>query len=99
MPTKPAPIATLAALLSLVFWGGTAIANRYAVAFADPIVVATLRSILAGIIALAVALTLRLKWPAGRNDQLLLLLSGLCSFAMWQHLEGLLPARSSHLVF
>lgn len=83
MPTRPASVAVVAALLALVFWGGTAIANRYAVGFADPIVVATLRSMLAGGVALVVALALRLKRPDGRADQALLLLSGLFSFAFW----------------
>ncbi len=95
MSTKPPPIAILAALLTLVFWGGTAIANRYAVGFADPIVVATLRSMLAGIVALMIALALRLRWPAARHDQLLLLVSGLCSFAAWPIFLSLGLARTT----
>ena len=54
MSIKPAPVAVLAALLALIFWGGTAIANRYAVGFADPIVVATLRSMLASDMSLTI---------------------------------------------
>lgn len=80
---SPPVIAVVAALVTLVFWGGTAIANRYAVGFADPITVATLRSMLAGGIALVVALVLRLEFPTGRHDRLLLLASGLTSFALW----------------
>jgi drug/metabolite transporter (DMT)-like permease len=75
--------AIIAAMFTLVFWGGTAIANRYAVGFADPITVATLRSMLAGAVALIIALTLRLPFPGGRHDRLLLLASGLSSFALW----------------
>lgn len=76
-------VPVLTALLALVFWGGTAIANRYAVGFADPIVVATLRSMLAGFVALVIALALRLERPTGRGDWGLLLVSGLFSFAIW----------------
>ena len=91
-------LAFLAALVTLVFWGGTAIANRYAVGFADPITVATLRSMLAGALALIVALVWRLQFPAERNDRVLLLLSGLFSFAFWPILLslGLAKTTASH---
>ena len=83
MRSRPASVAIIAALIALIFWGGTAIANRYAVGFADPITVATLRSVLAGILALVVALVLRLKRPASRDDWRLLLVSGIFSFGLW----------------
>ena len=87
--------AFIAAIITLVFWGGTAIANRYAVGFADPITVATLRSMLAGAIALVVALAMRLEFPSERNDRILLLLSGLFSFAIWPLAISLGVARTT----
>lgn len=76
-------LAVAAALVTLVFWGGTAIANRYAVGFADPVAVATLRSMLAGALAVIIVLALRLEFPASGHDRLLLFISGLTSFALW----------------
>ncbi|MGI9220269.1 MAG: DMT family transporter [Woeseiaceae bacterium] len=84
MSAKSSPaLAIAAALITLLFWGGTAIANRYAVGFADPITVATLRSLLAGLLALIIAVALKLKVPSGTGDRSLLLASGLSSFALW----------------
>jgi drug/metabolite transporter (DMT)-like permease len=98
MRSRPQSIAVLAALVALTFWGGTAIANRYAVGFADAVTVAALRSMLAGLLALGIAFALRLKWPADRSDQWLLLLSGLFSFAFWPILLslGLERTTASH---
>lgn len=90
-----AAAAFIAAMVTLLFWGGTAIANRYAVGFADPITVATLRSMLAGAIALLVALSMRLEFPRERNDRILLLLSGLLSFAVWPLAISLGVARTT----
>lgn len=98
MPDKHSSVAIAAALLALVFWGGTAIANRYAVGFADPVVIATLRSMLAGGVALIVALAFGLRRPAGRSEHGMLLLSGLFSFALWPILLslGLERTTASH---
>lgn len=98
MTSRSSTLVVLAALLALVFWGGTAIANRYAVGFADPITVATLRSMLAGALALIVALLMRLNFPHKHSDRLLLSLSGLFSFALWPILLslGLEKTTASH---
>lgn len=84
-----------AAVVALVFWGGTAIANRYAVEFADPVAVATLRSMLAGVIALIVSFLLKFKFPAGATDRIILIVSGLCSFAIWPLALSLGLARTT----
>ena len=82
----------------MVFWGGTAVANRYAIAYLDPIVVAALRSMLAGALALVVALALRLQFPKEPHDRLLLLISGITSFALWPIFisVGLARTTASH---
>lgn len=87
--------AFVAAIFTLIFWGGTAVANRYAVGFVDPITAATLRSMLAGAIALMVALAMRLEFPTERKDRLLLVLSGLFSFAIWPLAISLGVARTT----
>lgn len=87
--------AFVAAIVALIFWGGTAVANRYAVGFIDPITVATLRSMLAGAIALIAALALRMPFPATRRDRFLLLLVGLFGFAIWPVVISLGLARTT----
>ena len=57
--------------------------------------VATLRSMLAGAIALVISLFLRLKFPAGHSDRLVLVISGLCSFAIWPLALSLGLARTT----
>lgn len=93
--TDSATTAFVAAIFALIFWGGTAVANRYAVGFIDPITVATLRSMLAGAIALVTALVLQMPFPATRRDRFLLLLVGLFGFAIWPLAISLGLARTT----
>jgi len=93
--TGAATTAFVAAIFGLIFWGGTAVANRYAVGFIDPITVATLRSMLAGAIALLTALVLRMPFPATRRDRFLLLLVALFGFAIWPLAISLGLARTT----
>jgi len=73
----------LAAITTLFIWGGTAIANKYAVGFMDALTAGVLRSMLAGLAAMAICLIFRLKFPHENKHRLLLLISGLSSFAVW----------------
>jgi hypothetical protein len=52
-----------AAILALIMWSGTAIANKVAVASISGATAGILRSMLAGLIALALATLLRLPFP------------------------------------
>ena len=92
---NPVMLPLIAAIVALIFWGGTAIANRYAVGFVDPISIASLRSMLAGVFALVLCLLLRLPFPATRRDFILLLISGLFSFAVWPLAISLGVARTT----
>ena len=83
MSSRPAALAFFAAIIAMIFWGGTAVANRYAVGFIDPMTVATLRTCLAGTVALVIALMLRMPLPTTHRDRLLLVLVGLIGFAIW----------------
>ena len=72
-----------AGILALVMWSGTAIANKIAVASMSGLTAGVLRSLLAGTIALALSLLLRLPKPSNNEDRVLLVVSGLSSFAIW----------------
>ena len=95
MSSRPAALAFVAAIIAMIFWGGTAVANRYAVGFIDPITVATLRTCLAGSVALVIALALRMPLPTTRRDQFLLVLVGLIGFAIWPLTISLALAKTT----
>jgi drug/metabolite transporter (DMT)-like permease len=82
MRDKPFTVYAMA-IGALVLWGGTPIANKAAVATIDPATAGLLRSAIAGVLAAALALALRLPWPSVRRQQWLLAFSGLASFAAW----------------
>jgi drug/metabolite transporter (DMT)-like permease len=93
------PLAAVAALgLTLIFWSGTPIANRFAVAHIDAITAGTFRSMLAGFVALGIALILRLPFPTTPRLRLLLVYSGWANFAIWPGMLslGIALANASH---
>lgn len=84
-----APAAVAAAVIALLLWSGTAVANKIAVAHMDPLTAGVLRSMLAGLVAVAVAAGGRLPLPPGAGNKLLLLVTGAASFAVWPMLLSL----------
>jgi drug/metabolite transporter (DMT)-like permease len=78
-----------AACLALLIWSGTTIANKVAVNYMDALSAGVLRSMMAGIIALIIAVSLRLPFPKSPRDAATLLLSGVTSFAVWPALFSL----------
>lgn len=74
---------------AILLWGGTPIANKLAVAHMDAMTAGLLRSLLAGLVAGAIAFSFRLPFPRGTGDRILLLVSGLTSFAIWPALLSL----------
>lgn len=74
------PAIILAALAAVVLWGASPVAAKVAVADLSPLAVAVLRTFLGGVLAVPVALALKVRWPAQRRLQLILLLSGFCGF-------------------
>ena len=78
-----------AASTALILWSGTAIANKIAVAYMDALSAGVLRSLLAGIVATIIAVVLRLPFPNSRRDTVILLVSGISSFAIWPALLSL----------
>lgn len=91
-------VAYSAAALTLVFWSGTAIANRFVIAHIDALSAGIGRSMIAGFAALAIALVLRLPFPQSPRHRWLLLYSGWTNFAIWPALLslGVALANASH---
>lgn len=75
--------ALYAAILALLLWSGTAVANKIAVGHMSGLTVGVLRSILAGIFAMPVVFLLRLPFPQSAPDRILLTVSGVTSFVIW----------------
>ncbi len=84
-----------AAVLALVMWSGTAIANKVAVAYMSGLTTGVLRSMLAAAIALIVAFALRLPRPTTGKERLCLIVSGFASFAVWPALLGIGIAQTT----
>ncbi|HEX6995865.1 MAG TPA: DMT family transporter [Gammaproteobacteria bacterium] len=68
---------------TLLLWSGTPIANKIVVHYMDGLTAGLVRSTLAGLVAVVVAIALRLPFPRGGRDRLLLVVSGVFSFAAW----------------
>jgi drug/metabolite transporter (DMT)-like permease len=96
LPVDIAPFA--AAILALLLWSGTAIANKIAVGYIDALSAGVLRSMLAGVIATIFAFILRLPFPSSRRDIVILLVAGNASFAVWPALlsVGIEHTTASH---
>ncbi len=84
-----------AAAGAVLLWGGTAVANKFAVAEMDALMAGVLRSALAGLIAATIALLARLPRPRTAGQLRLLLFSGLASFAAWPMLMSLGLGRTT----
>ena len=82
---RHAPIAVVwgATALAVLLWGGTPIANKIAIVGIDPATIGILRPILAGPVAVLLALSLGLPFPPGGRDRLLLFVAGITNFAIW----------------
>ena len=98
-PPLTIPVAT-AAIAALLIWSGTGVANKVAVQQIDPLTAGLLRSMLAGFIALGIALVLRFPFPKTVGDRSLFFISGVTSFALWPGILslGLGWTTASHAV-
>lgn len=70
----------VAALGAVFIFGGSAVATKVAVSAISAVDVAILRTIIGGLVALPLALLLRIRLPATPGQRGLLLLSGFCGF-------------------
>lgn len=69
-----------AALGAVIIFGGSAVATKVAVSAISAIDVSILRTIIGGLVALPLALGLRIPLPTSSMQKWLLLLSGFCAF-------------------
>ncbi len=73
-------IVFIAALGAVVIFGGSAVATRVAVSAITALDVSIMRTIIGGLVAIPMALALRIPLPATMPQKWLLLLSGFCGF-------------------
>lgn len=77
---RVSPAVIFAALAAVILWGASPVAAKVAVADMTPLTVAVLRTFLGGVLAVPVALALKIRWPQQRRLQMILLLSAFCGF-------------------
>jgi len=83
-PAVPSARSALAAGIgTLLLWSGTPVANKIVVDYMDGLTAGLVRSTLAGLVAVIVAMAWRLPFPRASRDRLLLAVSGIMSFAAW----------------
>jgi len=68
------------ALIVMVVWGGTAVFTKIATGQMEPLLVGVLRTVLGGCLALPIALAMRQKLPAGREERRLLAFAGFAAY-------------------
>lgn len=77
------PAVIIAALAAVVIWGASPVATKLAVADLPPLAVAVLRTVIGGMLALPVALAMRVAPPAAWAERRIVILSGCCGFAIF----------------
>jgi len=70
----------VAALAAVIIFGGSSVATKVAVSAINAIDVSIMRTVIGGLIAIPLAIGLRIKLPASVHQRWLLLLSGGCGF-------------------
>ena len=70
----------IAALIAVVIFGGSAVATKMAVSSIAALDVSILRTVIGGLLAIPIALALRIRLPAANAQRWLLLVSGFCGF-------------------
>jgi len=74
------PLVIIAALAAVILWGASPVAAKVAVGDLSALTVALLRTFVGGLLAVPVALALRVPPPGPRRLRLILLLTGFCGF-------------------
>ena len=83
---------------AILLWGGSPIATRLAVLGIDPVAVGILRTVLAALLALPLAVFLKLPRPRGRSDWVLMIGAAVGSYVLFPILFsiGLRHTTASH---
>lgn len=79
-PTDHPALPVIVALAVMVVWGGTPLFSKVAAEQIDPLLVGILRTVLAGCLALPLALLMRLSLPKDARGRRLLVFSGFAAF-------------------
>ncbi len=74
------PVVLVAALFAVLFWGGSPVGTKVAVAEFPPLGMSALRTLIAGPIGVALALALGIAVPPAWRERRLLALCGFCGF-------------------
>jgi drug/metabolite transporter (DMT)-like permease len=85
------------AVLVMVVWGATPIMTRLALDDLEPLVVATLRTVVAGLLAVPLIARARLSFPSSGEARRLLLVSGLAGFVVFPVVYTIGQERTSGL--
>lgn len=97
-PERARPLLPIAAALAVMaVWGGTPLFSKLAIAEIDPLLVGMLRTVIAGTLALPLALAARLPLPADARGRQLLAFSGFAAFIAFPILFTLGQAQTSAL--
>lgn len=79
-PSSTAALPMAVALCVMVVWGGTPMFSKIAAAQIDPLLVGVLRTVLAGCLALPLAIAMRQPLPADARGRRMLAFSGFAAF-------------------
>jgi len=79
-PARRSALPVVVALAVMVIWGGTPLFSKVAASEIDPVLVGILRTVLAGCLALPLALLRRESLPTDRRGRQLLAFSGFAAF-------------------
>jgi len=91
----PVTLALVVAVVVNIAWGSTPVATRLAVEDVPPLMVAVLRTVIAGLVAAPILLAMRTRAPEARRSRGLLVLSALTGFVLFPILYTLGQQRTS----
>lgn len=83
------------AVISMVLWGGTPSATRYAITGFDPVMAAVMRTIVAAVLSFLIVAVMRLPAPRNPRQWRLAAVSGICCFALFPTVLGFGIERTS----
>ena len=89
--------AVVVAMLVMVIWGATPILTRLALEDLDPLVVATLRTVVAGLLAVPLIAQARLSFPRATEARRLLAISAAAGFVVFPVVYTVGQQRTSGL--
>jgi len=94
---RTALIPVAVAVAVMVVWGATPIVTRLALDDLEPLVIACLRTVIAGLLALPLLLAMRQRVPARRRPRLLLAISAATGFVLFPIIYTVGQQRTSAL--